>query len=73
MSGVTSIGDPRLTAAQILTRLETLEQNQLAGAAALAPAITGPLGVRILSASSPSQILAAIPGSPRRQPNPFYF
>lgn len=62
-----------LTAAQMLARLERLEQSQLATAAAIAPAITGPLGVRVLSASSPAAVLAAIPDSPRRGTNPFSY
>lgn len=62
-----------LTAAQMLARIERLEQNQLATAAAIAPAITGPLGIRIMSASTPGQVLAAIPDSPRRQLNPFSY
>lgn len=61
------------TAAQMLARIERLEQNQLATAAAIAPAITGPLGIRMLSASSTAQVLAAIPDSPRRQLNPFSY
>jgi len=62
-----------LTAAQMLARLERLEQNQLATAAAIAPAITGPLGVRMLSSPSPAGVLAAIPDSPRRQLAPFSY
>lgn len=62
-----------LNGPQIIARLERLEQNQIAAAASVAPAITGPLGIRLMSASSPAQVLAAIPDTPRRQPHPFSY
>jgi hypothetical protein len=62
-----------LTASQMLARIEQLEQNQIAVVSVVAPALTGPLGVRIMSATNPGQILSALPDTPRRQSNPFTY
>ena len=72
MSGLAPMADP-VTAEMILALIQTLERTQLAASAATAPAITGPLGLRIFSASSPAQVLAAIPNGPRRNSSPLSF
>lgn len=72
-SGIKENITPPLTAAQVLARLERLEQHQLATAAAIAPAITGPLGIRILSAPTAGHVLGALPDSPRRTLHPYSY
>lgn len=57
-----------LTAAQILARLETLEQAQVARAAVNAPLMTAPNGIRLMGATSLGQILLNIPRLPQKSP-----
>lgn len=58
-----------LTPAQILARLESLEQNQVAGAAVNAPLMTAPNGIRLMGATSLGQILLNLPR--QRQASPY--